>query len=323
MSLGIFRPPDSCFGGYVRCVGQVIRGRKHRYTVTGVHASGGQSHVLIARSSQGRNVVIKIPHHSVVQHHHKQAWKEAYLLRRLTRANVKGVVRHLDEGTWQGTPFLACELLQGETVEARLRSAAIPLKESLRLFLLLATTLERIHDEGIVHGDVSAPNIMLCNDVPIVLDLGIARELHEPVVAAGTPNYMAPEVVTAIGSPDPCGGTGQDLYSLGILLYEMVMGYSPFRTGENVVNAWYAMAYQHLSIKPPHVELPHVDATVLDPLNALIQALLAKDPAQRPSLAEARILAKEVLYQLEPRNSFTSPPTWFHAPEPELPNEPL
>lgn len=298
-------------------IGRQILGRDS-YTVTGVHAKGGQSHILSAQSHRhGTRVAIKVPHAAPANEGYEHARREARLLKQLTASNADGIVRYVEDGTWEGRPFLASEFLEGDTLEARMSGQALPLPESLHLFIQLCTTLEGLHTEGVVHADVGPRNIILKEGCPILVDFGMARERHEPILSGGSIGYLAPEALTAIGSfraTDkilPLGGTTQDLYALGVLLYEMVTGELPFHIAPNVANIWYAMAYQHLCIAPPRITLAQMSEKILELLNALVQSLLAKRPEQRPTLAGARTQAQELLSQLTHRDSFSSPPVWF------------
>ncbi len=300
--------------------GQKIRG-KRLYTVTGIHATGGQSQILTAHGENGEDVAIKIPHASARNDTRQTSHliKEAFLLRRLTRARVPGVVQYIEHGVWEDAPFLACELLHGETLEVTVHRKRPSLQTCLDWFISLIETLMSVHRQRIIHGDLSARNVMLCNDKPVLIDLGIARDAHDPIVPAGSIGYLAPEVLNLMGNQDSVlryvvvGGHCQDVYALGILLHEMITGKIPFQIVEGAMNPWYALAYQHLTLRPPNMLFSEESQAVGTLINALVQEMLAKDPAHRPALHLILSQAREIQYQLTPRDSFESPPTWFHS----------
>jgi serine/threonine protein kinase len=200
-------------------------------------------------------------------------------------------------GEVNGVPFIKMPLLRGESLEAALKRAPrLPAAEVARVGRQVAEGLTAAHEAGLIHRDIKPGNVWLAGNRRRVkiLDFGLAREVKrqpapgEPVTAVGTvvgtPYYMSPE--QAQGLPVDHRA---DLFSLGVVLYEMATGRLPF-TGPTPVAV---MAALTAGRPTPPAEL----APGLPPaLNALILRLLAQDPADRPPTARAVAAA---LWQIE------------------------
>ena len=125
---------------------------------------------------------------------------------------------------WQGRPFLIVEFLPGGTLEDRLRDGPVPPLEAVSGITRLADALAVLHEKGFLHGDIKPSNIGYTSDgSPKLLDFGLARETDDAVTAGGTLRYMSPEVLS--GRP---AHEADDVWSLCIVLYEMVSGRHPF-----------------------------------------------------------------------------------------------
>lgn len=188
---------------------------------------------------------------------------------------VPFLAAHLDEPE----PYLVMERLTGETVRDRLRRAyRLDIAEAVWIVRQTAQALATLHHAGYQHGDIKAENLCLTGAGNVVLmDLGFAHRPGEndPYLAAGyllgTPNYLAPELC----GPEPADSFAADLFSLGVLLFELLTGDYPFRTGTlNQVLA------RHHSDPPADVRTKR---RIPPRLARLVERLLARRPADRPS----------------------------------------
>ncbi len=199
--------------------------------------------------------------------------REIQLARRVTHANV---CRIFEAGIDGGVAFLAMELIEGETLAQLLeRRGKLPTAEALPLVQQVVAGLGAAHAAGIVHRDLKSQNILLAKGRAVITDFGVARAVGEglgsvaevmtaPAAIVGTPAYMSPEQVEG-GEVTPAS----DIYSLGIVIYELVTGRRPFRADTPL-----ATAALRLSHPPP--------APAVDPVwDAVILRCLARQPAAR------------------------------------------
>jgi serine/threonine-protein kinase len=204
--------------------------------------------------------------------------READIGRTLHHPNV---IRILERGEVEGVPYLAMELLPGETLQARIeRQGALPPREAAAVVVQIAEALDYAHSKGVVHRDLKPSNVMLLADgTTKVMDFGIARArrfegLTVTGAFLGSPDYIAPEAIEG-GKTD----ARSDLYSLGVTFYEALTGRRPF-SGDTP----FAVLRMHLTETPapPSSLLPDVPPE----LERMVLRLLSKDPADRISSAE-------------------------------------
>jgi urea transport system substrate-binding protein len=206
-------------------------------------------------------------------------------------------------------PYLAMQLLNGESLERRLqREGRLPPEEVVRIARQVAAGLAVAHDKGLIHRDIKPANLWLESPPHPsrvkILDFGLARSLTGEChltasgIVVGTPHYLAPE--QARGDPKLDGRC--DLFSLGVVMYRMLSGTLPF-DGPNPLALMTALA-----VDDPE-PLSRIAPSVPRPLMALTHRLLLKDPAQRPANAQAVLAELDAL-------SGTSPPTATQAPVP-------
>ena len=150
---------------------------------------------------------------------------EAWAMARVPHAAVAQIY---GVESWRGRPFLVVEFLPGGTLAARLADGPISAQQSVAVTVHLAEALDALHRAGYLHGDVKPSNIGFTADgLPKLLDFGLARPVNSAAVAGGTLRYLSPEVLS--GRP---AEAADDVWSLCVVLYEMVSGEHPFAGGK-------------------------------------------------------------------------------------------
>ena len=259
-------------------------GRLGRYRVVAELGRGGMATTFRAvRRGDGLEVAVKIPHPS---------GDPAYLERFLREGRLgetlhhPAIVRILEAGEEEGIPYLAMELIPGETLRERLDRSpgGLPEPEALAIARAVAEALDYAHGKGVVHRDLKPENIMLTPaGPPKVMDFGVARVEGQPGLTTshlffGSPLYGAPELV----EPRSIDRRA-DLYSLGVILFEMLEGRPPF-----VHEAVMKLIEMHQRAPlPDPATLPRPIAA---PLWRLLARLLEKDREARYPSAQALLV---------------------------------
>ena len=253
-----------------------------------VLGDGGMARVYLARDNVlERDVALKFlrdayaDDEGFVERFRREAKNAASL-------NYPSIVQVYDQGrTEDGTYFMAMEYVPGGTLKGRLvREGPLDPREAAWIAARVAEALETAHARGIVHRDIKPQNVLLtASGDPKVADFGIARAassktITETNLVLGTASYMSPEQVRGERA-----GPASDLYSLGVVLYEMLTGELPYQADDPI-----ATAMKHLNEPLPHPA--KVNPEVPEELDALVVKLLAKEPEDR--YASAATLAEDL-----------------------------
>jgi eukaryotic-like serine/threonine-protein kinase len=251
-----------------------------RYLILRKLGSGGMAEVYLAEDEElGRKVALKMLNE---RHARDEQFVERFKREARNAAGLSHphIVRIYDRGQAEGTYYIAMEYLDGPTLkELLVRKGPTPPLTAIKFAREILSALAEAHRNEIVHRDIKPHNVIVSPDWNVkVTDFGIARsgasQMTEAGSIVGTAQYLSPE--QARGKPVD---QRSDLYSLGIVLYEMLTGKVPF-TGDAAVE----IAMKHLSAvpDPPSKLRPEISHD----LDAVVMRALAKDPEQRYSSAE-------------------------------------
>lgn len=240
------------------------------YRIVRQLGSGGMSTVHLAiQESVDREVALKVmtPALAADPRYSERFLREARIAAKLHHRHVVGI--H-DVGRDGDHHFIAMEYVSGGTIAAHANPGNVPFV--LRVLREIATALSYAHGKGVVHRDVKPDNILLREDGAAALtDFGIARaadamsSMTRTGSVIGTPHYMSPEQARG----QPLDGRA-DLYSLGIVLYELLVGHVPYQADDPL-----AVGIKHLTEPVP------ILPDLLSPLQPLLDGLMAKEPEQR------------------------------------------
>ena len=253
-----------------------------RYRLERPLASGGMGTIWVARHLQlDVDVAVKFMSEAVDGAPSGRARFEREA-KSAARLRTPHVVRTYDYGVDDGTPFLAMELLEGESLEAKLRrEAPLSLPVTAAIFRQIAKGLSEAHDLGIVHRDLKPANIFMARaaseEVVKILDFGIAKETRDLIVddetksgvLLGSPHHMSPEQARG-GRVD----ARSDLWSLGVVLFRMVTAEKPF-AGTNVGDIIAKICAD--AIPRPSAFVPSLPASI----DEFFNRALARNPAVR------------------------------------------
>jgi serine/threonine-protein kinase len=264
-------------------VGQVV---DDRYKLTEVMAAGAMGEVYKAeRVPVGKVVAVKFLHASFVSDSEFQARfdRETRVMSKLGHPNCVSVV---DFGVWKDTPYLVMDFVAGTTLRKRLddEGAQTP-EKALALARQVAAGLAHAHEQGIIHRDVKPANIMITDEIGHgervrILDFGLARlrgnvgrDATQTNMVVGTPNYMAPEQTVPGGTID----ARTDLYAVGVVLFEMIVGERPFAAEDTM-----ALLGMHRAAPIPRLVDRIPEGTDLPAgLQELVDKAMAKSPDDR------------------------------------------
>lgn len=252
--------------------GELLAGR---YRLGDIIGRGGMAEVRRAHDETlDRAVAVKVllGHHATNDQFRQRFRAEAHAAASLNHPNIVGV---FDTGEHDGRPFIVMELVEGRSLAEAISAGGLTEDRGLEVCANVCQALQYAHDRNLIHRDIKPGNILLAEDGSVkVADFGIARAIDantvtETAAILGTAAYLSPE--QAQGKPVDARS---DLYSLGVVLYELLCGHQPF-TGDSPVT----VAYQHVQeLATPPGDL---DPTVSDAAEAIVMRALAKNPSNR------------------------------------------
>jgi serine/threonine protein kinase len=254
-----------------------------RYEIQSSLGTGGMGEVYRARDPQlDRVVAVKLISTSLASDATRVArfQQEARAAATLNHPNILAV--H-DLGTENGSPYIVSELLEGETLRAKLAAGPLPVRKAIDYALQIARGLAAAHDKGIVHRDLKPENIFVTHDGRVkILDFGLAK-LTRDAAGDDATRTVASDVNSVVGtvgymSPEQARGkltdARSDLFALGAILYEMLSGKRAFR-GDSTADTISAILHHD----PP--ELTSQNASVPPALDRIVSHCLEKSPDER------------------------------------------
>jgi len=254
-------------------IGTVLSGR---YRLEAKLGSGGMSTVYLARDQTlDRPVAVKVMHREMSEQPEQltRFRQEARAVAKLSHPNVVSVI---DAGEDGGHPYIVFEYIKGETLKQRIaRVGALDTQEAIAYAIEIGRGLGVAHARQMVHRDIKPQNVLIDEEGRAKLtDFGISRQLEQDGMTAtgrvlGTTDYVAPEQAMGHGV-DP----RSDIYSLGVVLYEMLVGQVPFHADSQV-----GVAMKHVNEELPDVQRRRPEVSAATAL--VVERATAKNPAER------------------------------------------
>jgi serine/threonine protein kinase len=270
-----------------------------RYEIIEIIARGGMATVYLAKDLRlAREVAVKIihPHLSEDPVFRDKFFREARMLAKVNHANLVNI---FDQGDDNGNAFIVLELVQGITLRDAIKDlGALHTTQVLQVSKAMLSALAQAHSSGVVHRDLKPENVLLSDDGRIkVTDFGLARELSSNTDTGslvGTVAYLAPEVIRRGKAETP-----SDIYSFGIMLFEMLTGEQPFR-GDDAIQ----IAFMHTSERVSSAKTLNPKAD-----NSLDQLMLwctEPNPENRPIDASRALIEIEKILKSNPADAAPS-----------------
>lgn len=260
---------------------------------------GGMSYVYLALDQEDqRRVVLKFPNDDLIGDIgvFERYRREAEIGSRLNHPYIQHLLK---SGEKRSDDYLVVEYLEGQTLRELLTAregVLLPLDEALRIVEQICEALAYCHEHGVFHRDIKPENIMVLADGNVkIIDFGIAllegarrvtwRGLSSTV---GTPDYMSPEQLRG-----ERGTAAADIYAVGMLLYELLCGRTPFE-GENI----FAIINQHVSQDPPSIL--QFNPQIAPELATVVMHAIRRDPEKRYKSANALLTDLRNLAEVQP-----------------------
>jgi eukaryotic-like serine/threonine-protein kinase len=261
-----------------------------KYTLQAVLGQGAYGEVHLGVPPTGPKVAVKILSAAAARNADAvtRFKREADTARRLDHPSI---IRILDVGSSRGRHYLIMELMHGGSLRRLLQRPSAPPAKLLSVLAEVAAALSYAHAQGVVHRDVKPENVLLTRAGRAkVADFGLARTVDQSSLTTqgrilGTALYMSPEQVHGQRAT-----AASDVYAFGIMLYEAITGERPFTADTQL-----GYLYQHAEVEPPH---PVIRGRYPAALAGLALACLAKEPADRPTMAE---VAERLAARARPR----------------------
>jgi serine/threonine protein kinase len=268
------------------------------YQIQSKLGAGGMGAVYLAERVDNvfkKKVAVKILQPGTGQRELQRFFQERQILAELEHPNI---ARLLDGGSLDGLPYVIMEYVPGASLRTLLAAqGTLPLEQIVEITKQICAGLHFAHSKGIIHRDIKPDNIMVQETAGFlqvkILDFGIAKLTDAQEVAYktstglifGTPKYMSPEQIQATASHQL--DARSDVYSLGMVIYEMLTGQVAFAEP-----TWMQIAYHHVHTKPTRPSVRRPDLPIPPALERVVLRALEKDRAQRPPTALA--LAQEL-----------------------------
>lgn len=280
-----------------------------QYEIERLIGAGGMGEVWLAADERlKRRVALKILSGVQAPERLARFEQEAFAVSALNHPNI---ITIFDIGESDGAQFIATEYINGKTLREMLREKPLSVTEAVEIALQVCTALEAAHEAGIIHRDIKPENIMVRSDrIVKVLDFGLARfseknnsnphakYITKPGVVMGTVAYMSPEQARAQTADERT-----DIFSLGIVLFEMLTGRQPF-SGANDIDTLAAILER---------EPAELDVNLPDSLREIVYRALRKNPAERYSAVEMAQRLRAVKRNLEITSEFINQRTLVNS----------
>jgi len=278
-----------------------------RYQLLRRLGSGAMGAVFLAKDPQlGRKVAIKIPSfrggnlESMIERFYQEA-------RSAAKVDHPNICKIYEVGEVDGCPFIAMSYIKGQTLSSYITEGKRPNdRRCARFIRKVARALATAHAGSIVHRDLKPENIMVVNErEPVVMDFGLARQIEndpsltESGMILGTPAYMSPEQID--GTRESVG-TQSDIYSLGVVMYELLSGQIPFRG--NLASVLYKITHED------PVPLQRLRPDIRPALAKICEKMMRRNPARRYQTMQEAIADLDAFISSEPEKA-----TWLSWPK--------